>query len=246
MAEEERVESSFFDKGDKADTGSGAFRAYQKPPSMAVRIAVGVVLAGVLGGVFIFTRQPQKATVWIMNPGPANVRVDVGGREHELAAGKLVEESVVVEENFQVGAFRGATTEDISVKLDRDDKAVSLVDLGQDAAYVLLDVSPFYREPPGQSFAIVWESKPGAVHQVPWPESSLIRPGRPLPEKGWETKAFQRPGKGIEIYKLFRVDPKRLDDKPALAAQLSAAIHSKQSVDQERLRMIVAGPAGVQ
>ncbi|MCK6550084.1 hypothetical protein L6R52_29890 [Myxococcota bacterium] len=239
MAEQNQVENTFFDEKDKPDTGSGYFKAYQKPPSNAARIAVGVFVIAAAIAVFLLTRRTDYAVVWVLNPGPDPVHVVVAENEADVEAGRLVEARVAVEKDFQVGAFRGDKTEDIKVELGAESAVVELVDLAGDGAYVVADVSSFYAEKPGTTFPIVWESTPKRVHSIPYPSTKLVRPGRAMPEKGsWELQVFQT-SKGIEMYKVFRVDPAQLADKAKLAATLASMVNEKRTGEAESLRVIV-------
>jgi hypothetical protein len=240
MAEEERVEDDFFQKAEKQDTGSGFFRAMQKPPSTARRVTIGASIAAIAIAVFVFAPRAEEAKVWVVNPGPDPVHVVVGGEEHDVDPGKLVETSPTVEEKFEVGAFRGDQTEDIPVSLKSNKVTTTIVDLAGDAAYVILDVSAFYADTPGTSFPMIHESSPKKVHELPYSPNKLVRPGSPLPEKGsWELQVFQSPDKGIEIFKVFRVDPKRLANKDELLKVLSGAVVSKQTSEYENMRAII-------
>lgn len=244
MAEENQVENTFFES-EKPDTGSGFFRAYSpKPPSTAARVALGVGVAVVFIAVFLFTRRADHAVVWVLNPGPESVHVEVAGQGHDVDPGRLVESRVPVEKDFQVGAFRGEKTEDISVELKNEQGSVELVDLASDGAYVVVDVSSFYGEKPGTSFPIVWDSPPKRVHTIPYPANRLVRPGRAMPEKGsWELQVFQT-SNGVEMYKVFRVDPRQLTEKAKLAESLASAVTGKRTGDAESLRMIVTSTTG--
>jgi hypothetical protein len=176
-----------------------------------------------------------------MNPGPELVQLNVAGDSIELDAGKLYDAVVTVESDFAIGSFRGEQTDDIEVDLRPNSEAVSLVDLGGDAAYLILDVSPIYNstEPP-KSLPVVHVAKPAKVHSIPLPALKLVRPGRPIPEKGsWELKAAQGASTTIEIYKVFRVDPRRLDDQAKLVEVLTAAVISKTTGDYENMRTFV-------
>jgi hypothetical protein len=238
---EEQVEDQFFDKPEKEHTGgTGLFKPY-KPPSMAAKIALVAVGAIVFGAILYFTAQKEDAVIWVMNPGPDAVQLQVAGNAHDLEAGKLLDAKVEVESNFELGAFRGDHAEDIKVELHPEAESVSLIDLGADAAYIILDVSPIYNstEPP-KTLPVLFKAKPQKVHQLPYPALKLVRPGMPIPEKGsWELTAAQAGSSVTEIYKVFRVDPKRLDDEAKLVEILTEGVLARKTADYENMRTFV-------
>lgn len=238
---EEQVEDQFFDKAEKSHTGgTGLFKPY-KPPSMIAKVAlVGAGLA-VFGAILFFTGRKEEATVWVMNPGPDKVSLQVAGDAHDLEAGRLLDTKVTVESNFEIGAFRGDQAEDIKVELHPNSDSVSLIDLGADAAYIILDVSPIYTSAtPPKSLPVKHTAQPGKVITLPFPVLKLVRPGMPIPEKGsWELTAAQGASTTIEIFKVFRVDPRRLADQAKLVEILTEGVLSKTAGDYENMRTFV-------
>jgi hypothetical protein len=234
-------EREFFDKPEKEHTGgTGLFKPY-KPPSTAAKVALVVTGLAVFGAILFFTNQKDEATLWVMNPGPDKVQLQVGNDSHDLEPGKLLDAKVEVEDGFELGAFRGDHAEDIKVELVADSEAVTLVDLGADAAYIVLDVSPIYTaETPPKSLQVMHTAQPGKVHRLPFPALKLVRPGNAIPEKGsWELKAAQGASTTIEIFKVFRVDPRRLADQAKLAEVLTEGVLSKATGDYENMRTFV-------
>lgn len=238
---EEQVEDQFFDKPEKEHTGgTGLFKPY-KPPSMAAKIGLVAVAVIVFGAILFFTGKKEDAVVWVMNPGPEAVQLQVAGDAHDLEPGKMLDTKVEVETNFELGAFRGEHAEDIKVELHPEAESVSLIDLGGDASYLILDVSPIYNsETPPKTLPVVYTSKPAKVHTIPYPALKLVRPGMTIPEKGsWELQAAQGGSNVIEIFKVFRVDPKRLDDQAKLVEILTEGVLARKTGDYENMRTFV-------
>jgi hypothetical protein len=237
---EEQVESNFFEK-EKRDTGTGLFKPYK---TLSVPVKIGIVGAALLvfGVIIYLIPKAPDATLWVINPAPESFHLSIAGDSHDLDSGRLLETTVKVEDDFEVGAFRGEQAEDIRVELRPEKQGVSLVDLGGDAAYVVLDVSPAYGASSDKptTFRVVHVSQPAKAHFLPFPALKLVRPGRDIPEKGsWELKAAQGAKSTIELYKVARVDPKRLQDQEELAKTLSSAVTSKSVKDYENMRSFI-------
>lgn len=233
MSEERQAEHQFFSR----ELSYSWTRP--KPPTLPVKLAVLGVVAAVAGAIFYFTRSTERATLWVLNPGPDIVHLEIQGAGHDIDAGKLVDVRIELEPDFELGAFKGEHLDAIKVDLKDDHEVVCLVDLGGDAAYAVVDISSYFDESGTLNPSILYVSPPKKVHHLPYSPFKLIRPGLPIPEKGsWALQAFQKEGK-VEMYKVFRLAPKRLENKGELLALLKTAIRAKQEIEYENLQGIV-------
>jgi hypothetical protein len=222
-------EDSFFAR----ERAPSDIRNRPKPPSMVKRAGAIAVAALLLGAILWFSRSGDVARLWVINPGPGPVTVEVAGGRNELEPGKMLDLAVPAGLDREVKVRRGTTDlEPISVDLKPGTDEVALIDLGgEDAGYVVLDVSSLYNEGGDKNQTpIKHVSKPYNLHYLPFSELRLVRPGAPLPDKNsWEIKAARGSGGTITLYKVFRVDAKRLQDTAKLEAILSEALKSKDA-----------------
>jgi hypothetical protein len=228
-------ESSFFAR----ERAPSDIRNRPQPPSMVKRVGSIVIAALLLGGILWFSRSGDVATLWVVNPGPGPITVEVAAERTELEPGKMLDMRVPAGPDLEVKVKRGGQQlEPITVDLKPDTEEVALIDVGgEDAGYVVIDVSGRYNEGGRtEDFPIVHVSKPHNIHYLPYPALRLVRPGRPLPEKNsWELKAARGSSGNLRMLKVFRVDVKRLGDQGKLAAILNQAIQSKDASQYENM-----------
>jgi hypothetical protein len=236
-AQEEAEEQQFFAR----ERAPSDIRRRPEPPSMVKRLIVVGAAAALLGGILWFTSAGDLSTLWIVNPGPNAVVIEVGSERNELEPGKMLDMRVRASPDVEVVVRRGRERDAIPVDLSKPDKQeVCIVDLGGDAAYVVLDASGLYKETPSNDpMPMIHVSKPHNLHYIPYPALNLVRPGRPLPERSsWELNTF-RGSAGITMYKVFRVAAARLADQNKLAKQLNDALRTKQATAFENMTTIV-------
>src|SRR5262249_41439203 len=156
-----------------------------------------------------FSSSGDVATLWVMNPGPGPVTVEVAAERNELEPGKMLDMRVPAGPDLEVRVRRGNQQLDpFAVDLKPDTEEVAIVDLGgEDAGYVVLDVSAAYREDGATAkMPVIHVSKPHNIHYLPYSALRLVRPGRPLPDKNsWELKAARGSGGTLQLFKVFRV-----------------------------------------
>jgi hypothetical protein len=233
---EEQEEQQFFAR----ERAPSDIRRRPEPPSMAKRLALVGAAAALLGAILWFTSAGDLATLWVVNPGPTAAVIEVGSERNELEPGKMLDMRVRAGTDVEVVVRHGRDRDTISVDLKPDKHEVCIVDLGGDAAYVVADASPLYKEQPSNdALKIIKVSKPHNVHYLPYSALTLVRPGRPLPERNsWELNTF-RGSAGITMYKVFRVSAPRIADQSKLEKQLSDAMRTKQATAFENMTTIV-------
>lgn len=213
------------------------------PPPVGPKIAAGVAAAVVLAGLAYWQlRTPPVGLLWVMNPGPTPALVYIDGAEPEVAPpGRVTDRRARVGGRVSVSIQKPGPTENLEVELDPQDQGVTLIDVGGEAGYIVLDVSAHFGEAPEPArLPVTHVSAPAKVHKIPIGALKLVRPGQPLPNPGsWELQAFRVPSKPLEIHKVFRVDPRRLQDRDALVEQLSEAVRTGHAVDFENTRFVV-------
>jgi hypothetical protein len=209
-------------------------RSRPKPPSMVKRVGGIAIAAALLGGILWFSSSGDVATLWVVNPGPGPVTIEVSGGRSELEPGKILDTHVPAGPDVEVKVRRGRQTLDpIGVEMKPDKEEVALIDVGgEDAGYVVIDVSAKYKEGGGDDaiMPIKFVSKPHNLHILPFPALRMVRPGAPLPDKNsWEINAARGSSGTLSIFKVFRVDAKRLQDVDKLQKILNEAIRSKDA-----------------
>jgi hypothetical protein len=233
MADEDRKEQEFFTRRPVSTIGEMV-----KPPTTARKITVAVLTLIVLAAVFFFVRPKASGVLWVMNPGPGLVTVDVAGQTHELDEGLLLDLKVPASPTLEVTVVRGRDERVHTVDVGPANEGVTILDLAGDAAYVIADVSSRYRKTNAtDSLELVDISPPAEVHHLAYMATKLVRPGKPLPSNdSWELQLVpQGPDGGLEVFKVFRVMPKRLDDKEKLVSVLSEAMKAALASDYENL-----------
>jgi hypothetical protein len=233
---EEQEEQQFFAR----ERVPSEIRRRPEPPSMTKRLVLVGAAAVILGAILWFTSAGDLATLWVVNPGPTAAVIEVGSERNELEPGKMLDMRVRAGTDVEVVVRHGRDRDTISVDLKPDKQEVCIVDLGGDAAYVVADASPLYKEEPSNdALKIIQVSKPHNVHYLQYSALTLVRPGRPLPEKNsWELNTF-RGSAGITMYKVFRVAATRIADQGKLEKQLSDAMRMKQATSFENMTTIV-------
>src|SRR5262252_4832175 len=78
------------------------------PPSLAKRVGAIAVAAALLGGILWFSSSGDVATLWVMNPGPGPVTVEVAAERNELEPGKMLDMRVPAGPDLEVRVRRGA------------------------------------------------------------------------------------------------------------------------------------------
>lgn len=233
MGQDDRVEDDFFERKAEREI---SFVGHVGPPVPFWRRALPIIMALLaLGGVLVWhKRSPERGALWIMNPGPGPAQVEVSGMAAEVPAGELEELMIPVGAETVTAGGRSFDAEIKSAK-----GQVTLIDLGDNAGYVVADASWYYRdEAAPTTLAFSHVSTDGPVHVLPFPASQLIRPGRPLPDKGSpELRAFARPNKPLELSKVFRVSKSRLAEKAELGRILAKAMGTKDQIAYENLSM---------
>jgi len=213
----------------------------KEPPPKSRAVIIGVIaLIAVAISAYVVTRKTEAAALWVVNPGPGPVTIDIGGEPQVVEKGKVLDIAVPIQAPFEIGVKRGETASTIKVDLGDHNKQVTLVDLGGDASYAVVDVSSYYGDK-GLDEALTTQhvSPPAQVHVLPFAAPKLVRPGRALPEKGaWELNAFKRPNAEVEMLKVFRVDPKRLEDKDKLMGIFKEAITSANASQYENMQIV--------
>jgi hypothetical protein len=237
LGEEER-EEQFFKAKPREDSQIGKI---PPPMSSTRKIIAGVAAAAAIAGLWIWhSHADVQSTLWIHNPGPGSVHIFVSGKSDDIEPGELLDVKVPVAKAVKVHVSRGDKKDTpIEVETHDDTKEVTVLDLGE-SAYVVLDVSPLFREGATvpDTFEIKHTSPKAKIHQLPFGALDLIRAGRELPKKeSWEVQAF-RSASAAKMYKVCRVDPKRLSDSAGLAASLSKALKAGTVVQEENLTMV--------
>lgn len=243
MADNPTTEDAFFTRENvHTDLSNEPIAEAPKPPSLAAKIAGGVGLAVVLGAIYWFAHSGDAGALWVMNPGQDRVIVGVAGTKNEIEPMQLADLRVPAAQDVEVIVRRARSSETLTIDVRKDAEEVAIVDLGADAAYVVIDASAFYNQGPGPGvLPILHISSPHNVHYLPFPALRLVRPGRPLPDKGsWELQAFRSANSGVQIYKVFRIDAKRVGAKDKLAELLTKAIEAGESKQYETMSSFAA------
>lgn len=213
------------------------------PPPMGPKIAAGVAAAIVLAGLAYWQlRTPPVGVLWVMNPGPTPALISIDGAEPEVAPpGRVTDRRARIGGPVSVRIEKPGPAEVLTVELMPQEQGVTLLDVGGEAGYIVLDVSAHFGEVPEPArLPVTHVSPPAQVHRIPVGALKLVRPGQPLPSPGsWELQAFRVPSKPLEIHKVFRVDTRRLEDRDALVEQLSEAVRTGHAVDFENTRFVV-------
>lgn len=212
------------------------------PPPVGPKIAAGVAAALVLAGLGYWQlRTPSVGVLWVMNPGPSPALVSIDGAEAEVAPpGRVTDRRARTGVPVNLRIERAGPTENLDVELLPEEQGVTLIDVGGEGAYVVLDVSAHFGDvPEPDRLPVSHVSPPASVHHIPIAALKLVRPGQPIPDPGsWELQAFRAPSRPLEIHKVFRVDARRLEDRDALVAQLSEAVRTGHAVDFENTRFV--------
>lgn len=243
MSEEEEREEGSEDKFFTAKPREESFVGrVGPPPPMGPKIAAGVAAALVLAGLAYWQlRTPETGVMWVMNPGPEPATVAIDDGAPELAPpGRVTDRKATAGKPLVLHVDRDGILEKIPAELAPEKEAVTIVDLIGDAAYVVLDVSAHFGEAPEPTkLPVTLISPPAMVHRIQIPALKVVRPAQPLPNPGsWELQAFKSSTRPIEMYKVFRIDAKRLEDKDKLIEQLSEAVRSGHAVDFENARYV--------
>jgi hypothetical protein len=225
----------FFESRSPEDSGIG-----QRPPGWSTTkkaVAAGALVLALAGMWFWHSRSATDGRIWVMNGGATPVAITVLGDTKQAEPGKLLELQVPVRDQIELEFESSAGHQKLPVDAHDQSKDVALVDLTEDGAYAVVDVSYLFNDAqPPAALTIAHLSPPNRVHRLPFAASRLIGPGRPLPDKGsWELHAFD--GAKLEIYKVFRVDQRRLADQKKLGASLLEGLRSGSVVSFENLRI---------
>lgn len=214
------------------------------PPRVRGRtIALGALAAVLLTvAIALLTRSPDRAMVWIVNPGPEPATITLGDTAHRVEAGKTLDLEASVEAPLDLTIQRGTQPpKALRVEVGDLDHEVTLIDLNADATYVVADVSSYYSGSGlTKALPILETSRPAQIHRIPHPAARLVRPGRELPAKdSWELAVFKDPDATVHMYKVFRVEPSRAEDQTALAAMLregvaAGGVHAYENMRAER------------
>src|SRR5947209_7803245 len=97
------TEDSFFAR----ERAPSEIRNRPSPPSMVKRIGAIAVAALLLGGILWFSSSGDVATLWVMNPGPGPVTIEVAAERTELEPGKMMDMRVPAGPDLEVKVRRG-------------------------------------------------------------------------------------------------------------------------------------------
>lgn len=188
-------------------------------------------------------RPPARAMVWIVNPGPGPAVVTVGDVAHTLEAQRTLDLEVPSDVPLELTVWRAEASDasqqraTLSVEVGNQAREVTLVDLGADAAYAVMDASSYYRDGGlPEALPIAHLSDPAPIHHLPYAAATLVRPGRSLPARdSWDLHVFEDPDRVVKMFKVFRVTPARTADQSALAAVLTEGLISGNAADFENM-----------
>lgn len=230
-----RSEASFFAR----ERAPSELRRVPQPPSTARRVGVGAGVVLLLGAVLWFFRTGDMATLWVVNPGPGAVTIEMGRQREVLEPGKMLDLQVPARLGVEVLVHRGQTTDPIDVDLRPNTGEVAIIDLGGgDGAYAVVDASSQFGAGGSEPPQVVHISKPHNVHYLPFPALQLVRPGRRLPEK--DSWAITAQG-ATKILKVFRIEGRRLADEARLKEMLVEAIKAKDATQYENMTTTSTG-----
>ncbi|MCC7386000.1 MAG: hypothetical protein IT384_29400 [Deltaproteobacteria bacterium] len=212
-------------------------------PMIAAAVVAGLAIVGLAVWQM---RSPAEGTLWVMNPGPGKVMVAIGdGDPEELRPARLIDRTVRAGP-VRVAIERDGKTTTETIEVGPGEQGVTVLDLGGEAAYVILNVSAHYADgaPEPDRLPLTHLSPAAKVHSLPLPATKLVRPAQPLPDKGsWELNAFKLPGAPLEIHKVFRVDPQRTAERDQLVGILSEGVRNGHATDFENARRVVTSTA---
>lgn len=207
-----------------------------KPMSLAMKVAAGLAVIAFAIGAFFALRPKHEGVLWIMNPGPGRVDVTIGRASHTVDEGVVLDLRVPASPEVEVIAKRGDVEERRTVDVAPLADGVTILDFGADAAYVIADVSTHYKTPAEDKLEILDVSPPADVHYLTYPATALVRPGAPLPNRdSWELQVAPKGQDGIQVHKVFRIRPDRLDDKDKLITLLTQAMSARVVSDSENM-----------
>jgi hypothetical protein len=167
------------------------------------------------------------AKVWVRNCCDAKATVKLGKNTFEFKAKDFGTIELKAPGTFTFTIERAGRSQELKLEIKDYYQQVTLLDLGQDAAYAVLDVGAYYQDDTTLLLPLVQTMPPALVHQFPFPFGWMVDPVSPLPESHYIGLS------GGHLYKVKAIDPKALQfDKKKLAASLSASLLKKELARQ--------------